>query len=127
MLRLLERKSSFTVVYPQRAYNRTQSLINQPHSRFTIGVRYVIQSDKLYMAVCFLNFSERDLSSVRVYSSIRWTSHFYKVPEQHRYVYLVTFHKNIKCFVHFDCRGGQVHNELEGIYYITSRQRPQSQ
>ena len=51
-----------------------------------------VSTVQLCMAVCFWYLVIRDLSGVRVYSSVHWKVNFYKVPAQLGHVYLVTLH-----------------------------------
>ena len=41
------------------------------------------------MALCFLSFEKSDMSSVRVYSNLHLTSHFFPGTRKHGHVYLV--------------------------------------
>ena len=43
----------------------------------TVKVILQVQGDQLYMAVCFWYLVKYNLSSVRVYFSVHWISHFF--------------------------------------------------
>ena len=45
-----------------------------------------VQGDQLYMAMCFWYSVKSDLSDVRVYCSVHWTSHILKGTNGHLYV-----------------------------------------
>ena len=50
--------------------------VDRPTYRPFLADTAYIQGDQLYMAVFFWYLVKSDLFSVRVYSSLRWTSHF---------------------------------------------------
>ena len=53
-----------------------------------------IQGDQLNKAVCFWYLVKHDLFSVHnVYSSVHWTSNYYKVLKKHGHVYLVGLYR----------------------------------
>ena len=68
------------------------------------------------MAVLFWYLVKCDLTSVRVYSSLHWTSHFHKVPENHGHVYLVGLQIN----EYVTIQGDQLYIVVFYLYLVKS-------
>ena len=72
-----------------KVHSTQYSTVNSAvHNMLPIDIIQV-QFDQLNITVCFWYLVKRDLSSVRYYTVAYTSVTFYKVPEQHGYVYLV--------------------------------------